>query len=78
MRWLIRTFAAHMLTEIPVHLLSYINPFKPNAIFYPYQMDESIIIGMSCIFIIILTDIDVSHKQTVKTLMKLRIMRHLI
>ena len=28
--------------EIPVHLLSYINPFKPNAIFHPYQMDESV------------------------------------
>ena len=31
-----------MSTEIPVHLLSYINPFKPNAIVHPYQMDESV------------------------------------
>ena len=42
MRWLTRTFAAHMITEIPVRLLSYINPFKPSAIFHPYLMGKSV------------------------------------
>ena len=39
---LLSTLAAHTPTEIPVRLLSYINPFKPSAIFHPYQMDESV------------------------------------
>ena len=79
MRRFTRTFAAHMHTEIPpVRLLSYINPFRPSTIFHPCQMDESVYNYRDVMYIIILTDIDVSYKQTAKTLMKLRIMRRLI
>ena len=65
MRCLTRTFAAHMPPEIPVRLLSYINPFKPSAIFHPYEMGEPVYHYRDVMYIIILTGIDVSYKQTV-------------
>ena len=57
-----------------------INPFRQSVIFNPYQLDESIhkFRGGGLILCIILTKTDVSFKQTVKTLMRHRIMQHLI